>query len=115
MNIRQAAEFLTGLGFTMNPMGADCPTWGRKPAEVFATPHHILSTPFRDVFIGKVRSGWYVTSNIKFKARRKRARLYNTFDHHMANIFGSGDTLLKAMINFETNFKLQMALANMKA
>ena len=114
MNVKQAANRLTKLGFTMNPQGASCPRFGTMTPEPFTTEFHIHSTPFRDVFIGHVtgvthlngkRSGWYVTSHIKFKARRYRARMYNTFECHTKNIFGGGDTLLKAITEFETNFK----------
>jgi hypothetical protein len=104
MNIKQAAARLTKLGFTMNPPGANCERWGRKSAEVFETPYHIVSTPFRDVFFARCKGGWYVTSHIKFTARRKRARLYNTFEHRMLNIFGSGRTLELATNNFTANF-----------
>lgn len=104
MKITQARKQLTILGFTMNPHGAECKNWGRKTPEQFHTSHHILSSPFRDVFIGKARGGWYVTSHIKFTARRFRARLHNAFDHSTANIFGGGKTLAKAMEIFTSNF-----------
>jgi hypothetical protein len=105
MNVKQAAGRLTKLGFTMNPAGADCSRFGTMTPEPFTTEFHIHSTPFRDVFFAKCKGGWYVTSHIKFKARRYRARMYNTFECHTKNIFGSGDTLLKAITEFETNFK----------
>jgi hypothetical protein len=108
MNIKQAASILTKLGFTMNPPGANCEHWGRKSAEPFYTSDCILSTPFRDVFIGKAKGGWYVTSHIKFKARRKHARSYNMYDASVSNIFGHGHTLELAIMDFvkEYTFKV---------
>lgn len=100
MNIKQAANRLSSkLGFTM------IDKWGKKTPEVFVTPYHILSTPFRDVFIGKCKGGWYITSHIIFTARRKYSRSHNTFQHCTNNIFGSSRTLKEAIESFEQNFK----------
>lgn len=69
---------------------------------------HVLSVPFRDVFIGKAVNGWYITSHIKFTARRFRCRKYNTFTAELKNIFGHGHTLLDAVEDFEKNFMFKV-------
>jgi len=106
MTISQASKRLTTLGFTMNPPGANSINFGTMAAEPFESPGiHVLSTPSRSVYIGKCKSGWYITSTIHFKARMHRARLYNTFDSRRLNIFGGGSTLELAMMTFEANFR----------
>jgi hypothetical protein len=108
MNSQQAAKRLTALGFKMNPTGANCPRFGTTTPELFTTDLHVVSVPFRDVFFARAKGGWYVTSHIKFTARRRRARLYNTFECHMKNIFGHGRTLELAIMDFvkEYTFKV---------
>lgn len=103
MNIKQVANRLTSLGFTMGAV-ASIPNWGRKDPEIFTTNLHVMSPPFRDVFIGKAKGGWYITSHIKFKARRFHARLHNTFTEEMKNIFGHGRTLELAIADFEKEY-----------
>ena len=108
MNVIQAAKRLTALGCKMNPTGANCPRFGTTTPELFTTDLHVVSVPFRDVFIGKAKGGWYVTSHIKFTARRRRARLYNTFGAELKNIFGHGRTLEFAIRDFENNYNLKV-------
>ncbi len=106
MTISQASARLTTLGFSMNPTGANLINFGTMEAETFVHPGvHILSTPRRDVYIGKCKGGWYITSTIHFKAHKRRARIYNTFDARRLNIFGGGSTLEMAMMEFESNFR----------
>jgi hypothetical protein len=108
MNSRQAAKRLTALGFKINPPGAGCQRYGTTTPELFTTDLHVLSVPFRDVFFARAKGGWYVTSHIKFTARRRRARLYNTFGAELKNIFGHGRTLELAIKDFENNYNLKV-------
>ena len=103
MTLNQAIKRLTTLGFKMG-LVSDVPHWGRMDAEPFdIKPDHVLSPPSRDVFIGHVNSGWYITSHIKFKCRLYRH--HHTFDSQRFNIFGGGKTLEEAMLEFEVNFR----------
>ena len=108
ITITQARQRLAALGFEMGKYGT--PNWGMmSPPELFTHgTTHVLSPPFRDVFIGKAKGGWYITSHIKFSARRFRARLYNTYTEELKNIFGHGRTLLDAIQDFENNFNLKV-------
>jgi hypothetical protein len=112
MNISQAIKRLTVLGFKMGETGVR--DWGRQDAEPFDfSPSHIVTTPFRDVFIGHVKNGWYVTSHIKFKGRIYRHRYEQSFE--IFNIFGGGKTLADAMTQFESNFKSKTYNVNHRA
>jgi len=68
-----------------------------------------LSKPERDVYIGHMypnqpdKEFWYITSHIKFKARKYRGR--TSYEAEILNIFGSGKTLEDAMTRFEHNFR----------
>ena len=109
ISITQVRQRLTALGFTMNTNPTDCKDWGTMTPELFTHAGlHCLSVPFRDVFIGKSVNGWYITSHIKFTARRFRARRYNTFTAELKNIFGMGKTLKDAIQDFENNFNLKV-------
>jgi len=99
MKISQATRNLAALGFKMNETGK----WGSQPAEHFPTfKDHVLSTPFRDVYIGHVPKGWYITSHIHFHRRKYRAR--HSEPAQLLNIFGGGKTLSAAMTEFVLNF-----------
>ena len=105
MTLRQATNRLKAIGFSISPSQASDSVWGRKEPEIFdfSPARRITSTPFRDVFIGKVTPCWYVTSHIKFNGRIYRHRYEQSFE--ILNIFGGGNTLHKAITEFETNFK----------
>ncbi len=101
MTLKQAIKRLTVLGFEMEVTGG-C-VKGERGAEAFTYyPHDILSTPMRDVYIGETSNGWHATSHIIFKGKRFR----HTDTHYatILNIFGSGDTLEKAIDEFEDHF-----------
>ena len=104
MTLSKAIQRLKTLGFNISPSQASDSVWGRQEPETFDfSPSHITSTPFRDVFIGKAKGGWYVTSHIKFKGRIYRHRHEQNFE--ILNIFGGGKTLEDAMLEFEVNFR----------
>lgn len=101
MTLKQAIKRLAVLGFKMEITGS-C-VHGIRGAEAFNYfPHDILSTPIRDVFVGETRNGWYVTSHINFRGKRKRC----TETHYatILNIYGDGKTLEAAIDEFESNF-----------
>ena len=98
MTIKTASKQLEQLGFTMNSK------YGTAKPESFTSPYHILSIPSRNVYIGKAKGGYYITSHINFKARLYRACKYNTFAANVNNIFGHGKTLALAVYNFRENF-----------
>lgn len=107
ITITQVRQRLAALGFEMGKYGT--PNWGMMTPELFTHGTvHVLSKPFRDVFIGKAKGGWYITSHIKFSARRFRARLHNTYTEEMKNIFGMGKTLKDVIQDFENNFNLKV-------
>jgi hypothetical protein len=102
MTLIQAIKRLSNLGFEMGTQ--DVAHWGKKFPEKFSfEPHHVLTRPFRDVFIGEAKGGWYITSNIHFEARRYRYRY--TYMARIKNIFGHGKTLNEAVNDFTKNFK----------
>ena len=102
MTLREAAQRLKVLGFQFFEQGGI--RWGAMAAEDFDPGRcHVLSEPFRDVFIGECKGGWYITSHINFSAQRCHSQ-----DKHTAtilNIFGSGKTLEHALEEFEHNFE----------
>ena len=100
MTIAQARKKLESLGFRM------VVRWGSQKAEsfpqTFIGQNHFIPK-FRDVFIGHVPSGWYITSHIhgnmiKYKQTEEERVT-------ICNIFGHGKTLAKAMKDFVSNFK----------
>lgn len=101
MTVREAAKRLKALGFQFFEQNGT--RWGEMSAEEFGAGEvYIASEPFRDVFIGECKDGWYITSHINFRAQR-----YHCHETHQAtilNIFGSGETLEDAMAEFEYNF-----------
>ncbi len=102
MTIREAAKRLKALGFQFFERSGTC--WGEMTAEEFDPGKcYVLSEPFRDVFIGECKDGWYVTSHIHFTAQRYH---YNVVTHRatILNIFGGGKTLEHALEEFEHNF-----------
>lgn len=103
MTLKQAVKRLAALGFKMEEKSSSC-IRGTIGAEAFNYyPHEILSEPYRDVFIGETKTGWYVTSHINFKG--KRFRSIQTHTASILNIFGSGQTLEAAIEEFENHFK----------
>lgn len=101
MTLKQATARLSALGFKM---GTDSPPHGTIGAEAFNyAPHKILSTPFRDVFVGQSSDGFYITSHINFTGKRFRSN--QTHQATILNIFGGGATLKEAVAEFEINFK----------
>jgi hypothetical protein len=103
---RRAVARLTALGFNMTADGSTHPLWGRKSADMFNSGTlHVLSVPFRDVLITRSPNGWYVSSHIKFNARRKHARLTNTFVNQVKSVFGFGKTMEQALNDFEIMFQ----------
>lgn len=109
ISITQVRQRIAALGFEMNPLGADCKNYGRMDAEPYTdSTYHILSKPFRSVFIAKCINGWYITSHIHFNARKFRARLDNTGWVERKNIFGHGVTLKDAVRDFEINYYLKI-------
>lgn len=101
MTLDQAISKLESLGFVMGHNGV--PTKGTAVAENFDPgSNNICTDPYRDVSIGQITTGWYVTSYINFVARQYRAHC-----EHQAtilNIDGRGRTLDEAMAVFEHNF-----------
>ena len=106
MNISQAKQKLTKLGFVFN--SPDVPKWGRRNlTESFDfAPNHILNMPYRDVYIGKAKGGWYITSNICFRGRLFRHRSYSTCWMHRRDLFGSGRNLQNTVNDFEAKFRV---------
>ena len=69
-------------------------------------PHHLLSKPFRTVFIGKAVDGYYISSHIRFRGRYYRHRSYNAAWMDRRNIFGLGNNLREAVHDFEAKFRV---------
>ena len=111
MNISQAKQKLTKLGFVFS--SPDSPKWGRRNlTESFDfKPNHLLTVPYRDVYIGKATDGWYITSSIHFRGRIFRHHSFNTNWMSRRNICAIGSTLLEAVVQFNTQFWLN-ELAN---
>jgi len=102
MTIREAAKRLKALGFQFFEQSGI--RWGEMPAEDFDPGKcYVLSEPYRDVFIGEIASGWYITSHINFHAQRHHYQ--DTHRATVLNIFGSGKTLEHALEEFEHNFE----------
>jgi hypothetical protein len=81
----------------------DVPSSGMMLAEGFdCGPNHICTGPIRDVTIGQMTDGWFVTSYINFRARQYRRH----WEHQatILNIDGRGNTLDEALAVFEHNF-----------
>lgn len=104
MNLKQARQRLTRLGFNMD---SECKKWGtRELTEDFDfSPNHLLSVPYRDVFIGKSADGYYIASHIRFRGRLYRHRSYNADWMSYRNIFASGHALGQAVAIFENQFR----------
>jgi len=98
MTTKQAIARLTKLGFSMTRG-----KWGSQSPELYSVKPHHFKPMFRDVFIGTVGNGFYITSHIKGSMRRYRCRTW--FETTVGNIFGSGSTLELAMMEFESNFR----------
>jgi len=79
------------------------PVSGTIPAEEFDYgANHICTEPIRDVIIGQMTDGWYITSYINFRARQYKAH----WEHQatILNIDGRGNSLDEALAVFEHNF-----------
>ena len=101
MTVKQAIPRLESLGFTINQN--DGHISGIIPAEEFNYgANHICTEPIRDVTIGQMTDGWYVTSYINFRARQYRQH----WEHQatILNIDGRGNNLDEALAVFEHNF-----------
>jgi hypothetical protein len=98
MNIPQAVSRLKKLGFDMSHE-----KWGTIEAEPYDVGKDHFTPRHRDVYIGRVKTGWYITSDIKGKMRGYRCR--RVFDTNIGNIIGIGSTLKEALEQFEANFK----------
>ena len=105
MTIAEVARRLTLLGFKMGAV-KDVPEWGKRPlTEHFDfRPNHVLTTPYRDVYIGECQGGWYITSHIYFRGRMFRRRKYNVEHMKVRNLFGGGATLAQAFAIFRIEF-----------
>jgi hypothetical protein len=102
MTIIQASKRLQALGFNMKGVGS--PHFGQMNPEPFTFgQHHVLTPPWRTVFFAPCNGGWYVTSSIRFEARKYRHRY--SYTAQILNIFGGGKTLEEAITEFENNFK----------
>ena len=86
----------------------DVPKWGRRDlTEAFDfSPNHLLSVPYRDVYIGTAIDGYYIASHIHFRGRLYRHRSYNAAWMDRRCIFGMGDNLRAAIYNFEAQFRV---------
>lgn len=105
MTLAQARKQLEFYGFNF-PTHARCIDrtlrWGYQSSEPYNTGKDEFRAKFRDVFIAKTKTGFYVTSHIKGTMRRYRSRTWHETD--IANIFGHGTTLQMAIDQFITNF-----------
>lgn len=111
MRISQALSRLTKLGFTVGHV-PHASHWGKKDVEPEffqrkgIEQFHVIKGKHepelhRDVYIGKCKNGWYVTSSIVFT--RKNFACRNSFLCKMMNVYGGGKTLQSAMDIFEDN------------
>ena len=84
------------------------PNWGRRElTEAFDfSPNHLLSKPYRSVYIGEAMDGYYISSSIRFRGRLYRHRSYNAAWMDRRNIFGMGTNLRGAVNDFEANFRV---------
>src|ERR1035437_878588 len=101
MKTAEAIECLSSLGFEMGKTAS--PYWGNTKAEPYDAGKHHFTPECRDVYIGWGNGGWYITSDPKGGLRRYRCHDSHTV--HLANIFGGGKTLEKAVAEFTHNFK----------
>jgi hypothetical protein len=104
MDIQQAKQRLMKLGFVFDAPGV--PKWGRRDlTEAFDfSPNHLLSVPYRDIYIGKSKDGWYIGSSIHFYGRLYRHRAWNARWMDRRSVFGLGNNLQDAVRNFEADF-----------
>lgn len=105
MTLKQARRQLEQLGFVF-PKDNKCLDgtirWAYQSPETKYSGIHHFQPLFRDVFIGKAKGGFYVTSHIKGKMRHYRCRYW--YDADILNIFGHGSTLQMAIDSFVANF-----------
>jgi hypothetical protein len=103
MTILQAKNKLQSLGFEF-PFD-DC-NFGTTKAENYDFGRDHFEPRNRQVFIGKCRGGWYVTSHIKGMMCRYRCR--TIYETNIANIFGGGQTLAIAVKDFSRCFTAKL-------
>ena len=103
--MRQAIKRLVALGFQMGM--ARIPRWGWITPEFYPVGKDHFTPKTRDVFIGKAKGGYYVTSHLRGTMRRYRCRQVNK-DCDIANIFGGGKTLQEAIDQFCTKFEAKI-------
>ena len=101
MKLPEAIKRLSSLGFKMGVVDA-VPFWGTIEAEPCDSGKDSFTPLYRDVFIGRAKGGWYITSHIKGTYRRYRCR--NEQQVCRANIFGGGTTLEEALTEFVVHF-----------
>lgn len=108
MTFTKARKQLEALGFRF-PKENKCMDgtirWGFQTPEPYGTGKNEFHPSIRDVFFAGAKGGFYVTSHIKGKMRRFRCQTWNDVD--IANIFGGGTTLQKAIDQFVSNFNTQ--------
>lgn len=101
MTYLQTRNKLKQLGFIFSHPKIN-PNWGTHAAEPYNVGKDHFYPIYRDVFIGKAKGGYYVTSHIHGNMRQYRCR--NTYQRRIANIYGGGSTLQEAIREFCTNF-----------
>jgi hypothetical protein len=105
MKLKEARKQLERMGFIF-PKENKCLDgtyrWGYKSPEDHNTGKNHFQPTFRDVFIGKAKGGFYITSHIKGKMRQYRCRYW--YDTSILNIFGHGSTLQAAVDSFVAYF-----------
>ena len=102
---QKAIKQLSKLGFKFDPPDGIFKLsghFGTIKAEPYDLRPDHFTPKMRDVFFAKAKGGWYVTSHIYGTIRHYRCR--NTDETTVANIFGLGKTLPKAIADFKTNF-----------
>ncbi len=105
----KAIRLLESVGFRINEDAMNDPhitgIFGNKTAEpVNLHPHHFVPVG-RDVYVGKAKGGYYVTSHLSGELRLFRQHKKNTdFNAKVCNVFGKGKTQLAAVKDFVANF-----------
>src|SRR5258708_11252687 len=100
ITMEQAVPKLKSLGFSFGI--SDHPNYGTIAPEAYNTGRNHFSPASRDIFISRVPTGFYITSDIYGDFRAYRGR--TTYRTKVGNNFGGGKTLAEGLSVFVQNF-----------